>query len=86
MIGDKTYSYHLLLSTTGGTVHDSDMRDIVVPCHPHSDFSRNRSIRRVATFRIGRSNWTSPQNKRSQRAIGIIQLMVPLQRVGGLQK
>jgi hypothetical protein len=41
VIGDKTYSYHLLLSTTGGTVHDSDMRDIVVLCHPHSDFSRD---------------------------------------------
>ncbi len=41
VIGHKTYSYHLLLSTTGGTVHDSDMRDVVVLCHPHSDFSRN---------------------------------------------
>jgi hypothetical protein len=41
VIGDKTYSYHLLLSTTGGTVHDSDMRNIAVLCHPHSDFGRN---------------------------------------------
>jgi hypothetical protein len=41
VIGDKIYGYHLLLSTTGGTVHDSDMRGIVVLCHPHSDFSRN---------------------------------------------
>jgi hypothetical protein len=41
VICDETYSYHLLLSTTGETVHDSDMRDIVVLCHPHSDFSRS---------------------------------------------
>lgn len=34
VIGDKTYSYHLLLSATGGTVHDSDMRDIVDFCYP----------------------------------------------------
>jgi len=39
VIGDKTYSYHLLLSATGGTLHDSDMRDVVVFCHPQSDFS-----------------------------------------------
>jgi len=43
MVGDKTYCYHFLLSTTGGTFHDSDMGDTVVFCHPHSDFSRIRT-------------------------------------------
>jgi hypothetical protein len=52
VIGDKIYSYHLLLSTTGGTVHDSDMRDIVVLCHPHSDFSRN-GVRRYSSADFG---------------------------------
>ena len=40
VIGDKTYSYHLLLSASGGTFNDSDMPDIVVFCHPQSDSSR----------------------------------------------
>ena len=52
VIGDKTYRYHLLLSTTGGTVHDSDMRDIVVLCHPHSDFSRS-GLRRYSSADFG---------------------------------
>jgi hypothetical protein len=42
VIGHKTYCYHLLLPATGGTVHDSDMRDIMDFCHPHFDFSCNR--------------------------------------------